>query len=168
MAPSSSLRRVGGFSQEALLKMPAMNVDETSLRVDKKNHWVHVYSAGDITLKCLNRGRGIKAIDTIDIVPRYGGVIIHDCWASYFSYRHCGHGLCGSHLMRELTFVVESNGYVWAKNMKRLLKETCAKVSKNEQKKLTDKDYANLQKRFRNIITRGEKRITACATQTQR
>ncbi len=147
-------------AKDALLKMPAMNVDETSLRVDKKNHWIHVYSAGDITLKCLDRGRGIKAIDRINIVPRYGGgVIIHDCWASYFSYRHCGHGLCGSHLMRELTFVVESNGYVWAKNMKRLLKETCVKASKSEQKKLSDKDYANLQKRFRNIISRGEKEL---------
>ncbi len=146
-------------AKEALLNMPAMNVDETSLRVDKKNHWIHVYSAGDITLKCLDRGRGIKAIDKINIVPRYGGVIIHDCWASYFSYQHCGHGLCGSHLMRELTFVVDSNGYAWAKNMKRLLKETCAKVSKSEQKKLSDKDYANLQKRFRNIMSRGEKEL---------
>ncbi|NOY73008.1 MAG: transposase [Gammaproteobacteria bacterium] len=72
-------------AKDELLKMPAMNVDETSLRVDKKNHWIHVYSAGDITLKCLDRGRGIKAIDKINIVPRYGGVIIHDCWASYFS-----------------------------------------------------------------------------------
>jgi len=146
-------------AKDELLKMPAMNVDETSLRVDKKNHWIHVYSAGDITLKCLDRGRGIKAIDQINIVPRYGGVIIHDCWASYFSYQHCGHGLCGSHLMRELTFIVESNGYAWAKNMKRLLKETCAKVSKSEDKKLPDHDYTNLQKRFRNIITRGEKEL---------
>jgi hypothetical protein len=146
-------------AKDELLKMPAMNVDETSLRVDKKNHWIHVYSAGDITLKCLDRGRGIKAIDAINIVPRYGGVIIHDCWASYFSYKHCGHGLCGSHLMRELTFIVESNDYAWAKNIKRLLKETCTKVSKSEQKKLSDKEYANLQKRFRNIITRGEKEL---------
>lgn len=146
-------------AKDKLLKMPAMNVDETSLRVDKKNHWIHVYSAGEITLKCLDRGRGIKAIDTIDIVPRYGGVIIHDCWASYFSYQHCGHGLCGSHLMRELAFVIESNSYAWAKNMKRLLKDTCAKVSKSEQKKLLDEDYFNLQKRFRNIMARGEKEL---------
>jgi len=40
-------------AKEEILKMPAMNVDETSLRVDKKNHWIHVYAAGDITLKCL-------------------------------------------------------------------------------------------------------------------
>ncbi len=31
-------------------------------------------------------------------LQRYGGVIIHDCWASYLSYEHCGHGLCDSHL----------------------------------------------------------------------
>ena len=27
---------------ERLLAMPAMHVDETSLRVDRKNHWIHV------------------------------------------------------------------------------------------------------------------------------
>jgi len=146
-------------AKEELLKMPAMNVDETSLRVDKKNHWIHVYASGDITLKCLHRGRGIQAIDEIDIVPRYGGAIIHDCWTSYFSYKHCGHALCGSHLMRELTFIVESNGYAWAKNIKRLLQETCKKVSNSKDKKISDEDYVNLQKRFRNIITRGEKEL---------
>ncbi len=84
-------------------------------------------------------------------MPRYGGVIIHDCWASYFSYQCCGHGLCGSHLMRELIFIILSNNYAWAKNIKCLLQETCVKVSKSKHKKLTDKEYANLQKRFRNI-----------------
>ncbi len=92
-----------------LLQSPAMHVDETSLRVDQKNHWIHVYAADDITLKRLHRKRGKEAIEAIDIIPRYGGVIIHDCWASYLSYAHCGHGLCGSHLLRELTFIVESN-----------------------------------------------------------
>ena len=153
-------------AKEELLKMPAMNVDETSLRVDSKNHWIHVYSSGDITLKCLHKGRGIKAIDDIDIVPRYTGVIIHDCWASYFSYKHCGHGLCGSHLMRELTFIVDSNGYAWAKNMKNLLKETCSTVSKTKEKKLNEQDYKNLLKRFRNIMTRGEKELPPIPTKT--
>ncbi|WP_419624942.1 hypothetical protein, partial [Thiolapillus sp.] len=40
----------------------------------------------------------------------------HDCWASYLSYDQCGHGLCGSHLLRELTFVIDSNNYAWAAN----------------------------------------------------
>ena len=142
-----------------LLGSASINVDETSLRVDKKNHWIHVYSSGDITIKCLHQKRGKEAIDDINIIPQYGGKIIHDCWASYLSYDNCDSALCGSHLTRELTHVIESNGYSWANNMKKLLLETCKTVSKSKRKKLTKKAYANLQKRYRNIITRGEKEL---------
>ena len=144
---------------EQLLTAPAIHADETSLRVDKKNHWVHVYSSGDITLKFIHHKRGKEAIDDIGIIPRYGGVIIHDCWASYLSYENCEHGLCGSHLLRELTFVVDSNGYSWAVNMKKLLQETSAKISRRKSKKLSQREYKNLQKRYRNILTRGEKEL---------
>ena len=147
------------FSIKQLLQMPSMHVDETSLRVDRKNHWIHVYATGDITLKFLHPKRGQEAIEEIGIIPRYGGVAIHDCWQSYLSYDHCGHGLCGSHLLRELTFIVDSNGYAWASNMKRLLQENCAIVAKRESKQLSEQEYKNLQKRYRNILTRGEKEL---------
>lgn len=141
---------------ENLLLHSAMHVDETSQRVDKKNQWIHVYSSGNITLKLLHSKRGTEAIEALNIIPRYSGTIIHDCWASYLAYDHCGHGLCGSHLLRELSFIVDSNNYSWAANMKRVLKETCAAVSKSKRKKLTSVAYANLQKRYRNILTRGQ------------
>ncbi len=70
---------------EQLLQAPVMHVDETSFRVDKKNHWIHVYASGTITLKLLHRKRGKEAIEAIHIIPRYGGVIVHDCRASYLS-----------------------------------------------------------------------------------
>ena len=47
---------------QQLLQSKALHVDEISLRVDKKNHWIHVYSSGDITLKFLHRKRGSEAI----------------------------------------------------------------------------------------------------------
>ena len=108
---------------ERLLTLPALHVDETSLRVDKKNQWIHVCSGGEITLKFLHEKRGTEAMQAIGGIPRYGGVIVLDCWASYLAYEHCGHGLCGAHLLRELTFIVEADGYSWAKNMKRLCKK---------------------------------------------
>lgn len=146
---------------EDILKAPSVHVDETSFRVAKEKYWIHVYSSGETTLKLLHRKRGKEAISDLDIIPRYGGVIIHDCWASYLSYTHCGHALCGSHLLRELTFIIESNQYRWAHNIKRLLKETCWIVAKREDKCLTDREYANLQKRYRNIMTRGSKELPA-------
>jgi transposase len=146
-------------SIERLLTMPAMHVDETSLRVDRRNHWIHVCSAGDITLKFLHPKRGQEAMHAIGVIPRYGGVIIHDCWASYLAYEHCGHGLCGAHLLRELTFIVEADGYAWAAHMKRLLQQTCAEVAARKTKTLDPREYAKLQKRYRNILTRGEKEL---------
>jgi hypothetical protein len=90
------------------------------------------------------------------IIPRYGGVIIHDCWASYLAYAHCDHGLCGSHLLRELTLVVEANGYRWAANMKRLLLETAKQVVNSAHKCLSQDEYLKLTKRCRVIpIGRG-------------
>jgi transposase len=107
----------------------------------------------------LHRKRGKAAIEAINIIPRYTGKIIHDCWASYLSYHHCDHGLCGSHLLRELTFIIDANSYAWARKMKRLLQETCINVSKSTEKQLDAKALANLQKRYRNILTRGAKEL---------
>ena len=144
---------------ETLLLSPALHVDETSLRVERKNYWIHVCSAGEITLKFVHPKRGQEAMENLGVIPRYGGVIIHDCWASYLAYDHCGHGLCGAHLLRELTFIIDAEGYAWARSMKRLLQETCARVSRRKRKKLNRREYVNLQKRYRNILTRGEKEL---------
>jgi transposase-like protein len=144
---------------EQILALPSMHVDETSLRVDRKNHWIHVCSAGEITLKYLHARRGREAMAAFGVIPRYGGVLIHDCWSSYLAYEHCDHGLCGSHLLRELTFVVDAHGYAWAANVKALLQETCARVSRRKRKTLTRREYQNLQKRYRNVLTRGEKEL---------
>ena len=139
-----------------LLNSACINTDETSFRVNKKNHWLHVYSSGEITLKCLHKKRGKEAMEDIGIIPKYGGVIVHDCWASYLSYDHCRHGLCGSHLLRELTFVIDSNKYRWAKNMKSLLQEACRAVNESKKSRLSESELKRLQRRYRNILTRAE------------
>ena len=143
----------------ALLELPAIHVDETSLRVDRTNHWIHVYAGGEITLKFLHPKRGREAIEAINIIPRYGGVTIHDCWASYLSYDHCDHGLCGSHLVRELTFVVEANGYRWAARMKDLLLDTAKQVANSPHQCLSEDDYRKLTKRYRIILAKGAKEL---------
>ncbi len=84
-----------------LLASPVMHVDETFMRLDEKNHWEHVCSAGD-TFKRLHAKRGSVVTDEIfswaaPSYPAIGGTIIQDCWASYFSYHQSENGLCGLH-----------------------------------------------------------------------
>ena len=144
---------------ERLLAMPAIHVDETSLRVDRKNHWIHVYAAGGITLKVLHPRRGCEAIEAIGIIPRYQGVLIHDCWASYLSYGHCRHALCGAHLARELAFVVEAHGHAWARRMRSLLLEACHQVAQRDDRTLSAKQYKALRRRYRTILTQAKREL---------
>jgi hypothetical protein len=122
------------------------------LHRDASGRWRHPAAQGA-------RKRGRAAVENLNIIPRYGGIIVHDCWASYLSYDHCRHALCGAHLPRELTFVIEANGYRWAANMKRLLTQTCARVAECPDKCLSASAYKTLRKRYRNILTRGEKEL---------
>ncbi|NNF59196.1 MAG: transposase, partial [Rhodothermaceae bacterium] len=146
---------------EALLASPVIHLDETSMKVNGKKQWVHVVSAGNLVLKRVHPKRGLEAIRAHGILPRYGGVRVHDCWASYFSAEFAGarDALCGSHLLRELAFVEESNGYAWAGNLRRLLQEACGEVSASETKCLDETAYARLQRRYRNLLTRAEREM---------
>ena len=61
--------------------------------------------------------------------------------------------------MRELTFIVDTNGYAWALEMKRLLQKTCATVTQRKNKCLTPIEYRGLCRRYRNILRRGEREL---------
>ena len=140
---------------EHLLKRPALHVDETGFRVDGKTQWLHVVTDGALTLKFVHPKRGGEAIEDIGIIPRYAGTLVHDCWGAYFVYDQCTHQLCGSHLLRELTFIVDSNGFRWARLMKKLLREACHRVNKSDAKTLTAAERRAVRKRYRTILTRG-------------
>ncbi len=142
-----------------LLERPALHADETGFRVDGRTQWLHVVTDGSLTLKFLHRKRGKEAIEDIGIIPRCTGTLVHDCWASYFAYDQCSHQLCGSHLLRELTFVVDSNGYRWARLMKRLLREACHRVNRSDTKTLPEDGRAAVRRRYRTILTQGAREM---------
>ncbi len=136
-----------------LLTRPALHADETGFRVDGKTQWLHVVTDGSLTCKFLHRQRGRAAIEDIGIIPRYTGTLVHDCWAAYLAYQQCRHQICGSHLLRELTFVVDANGFRWARLMKKLLREACHKVNQSPTRILTEPERRSIIRRYRTILT---------------
>ena len=144
-----------------LLESPALHADETGLRIGRKNHWLHSYGAGDLTLKFVHRKRGRAAIDELNVIPRYGGVLVHDRWASYFGYENCKHALCGAHLLRDLAFVEDAHGHAWAKRMRKLLLDTHRKVREHPGKALGEPAYKAARKRYRTLITQAKRELPA-------
>lgn len=95
-----------------------VHFDETSVPIDKKNNWIHCSSTSNLTHLTVEKKRGKEGIDSSGVLPKFNGIAIHDCWPSYFKYPNVTHGLCDTHLIRELTGIFENNPeQVWADKM---------------------------------------------------
>ena len=156
---SDSLEEWEEKARKQILQSTVIHIDETSMRVNGKNYWIHTYSCGDLVLQFLHPSRGGDAIKDIGILGKYGGVLVHDCWSPYFSYTDITHALCVAHLLRELKFVEDSTGSKWATNLKKILQEAVELVHKRNSGVLTRKEYQTLQRRYRNILTRALKEL---------
>lgn len=138
---SDSLEGYEGEIKRILLQSPVLHADETGVRLSGKNSWVHVLSNGAISLFAHHPNRGKRAMDDMGLLENYNGTLVHDRFASYFSYR-CGHALCNAHILRDLTYVEEAFGAPWAKEMAALLVRA-------KQKRDTD---GNLKKAYRTRV----------------
>lgn len=105
------------YIKNKLLESAVSHLDETGYRVKQSKYWLHVMSNGLWTFLYTHKSRGKKAIkEELPDIYDYTGTIIHDSWQTYWNIKSAKHGLCGSHILRELTALVEQNSK-WAKQM---------------------------------------------------
>lgn len=136
----------------------SVHFDETGLRCEGKNGWLHSASSERLTHFEFHAKRGTEAIDAIGILPRFRGTAVHDRWEPYFGYEACRHGLCGAHLLRDLRFVWEQEGERWAKNLRRLFLKMNTAVGRARAKGQTRFHAPTLaywEGRYRRILARG-------------
>jgi hypothetical protein len=62
-------------------------------------------------------------MDAIGILPKFTGVLVHDCWQAYFMFKNFRHSLCNAHIVRQLNAAVEM-GQLWVAEMIELLYNT--------------------------------------------
>lgn len=105
---------------DALREQPVVHFDESSMRVGRTPHWLHVASTRALSWYGAHSKRGSEALDSFGILPGFKGVAVHDGWRPYASYE-CEHALCNAHHLRELVFVAESTQQPWAQQMIDLL-----------------------------------------------
>lgn len=119
---SERLTAVTEQIKTALTQAKQVHFDETGARIAGRLHWLHVAATPQMTFYATHQKRGRQATDEIGILPAFGGRAIHDGWPTYLTYG-CSHALCNAHHLRELTFLAEEGGFLWAQAMKRLLQE---------------------------------------------
>jgi len=90
-----------------IARAPVAHFDETGLRVAGALHWVHSASTDKYSLITCHRRRGVLAMQAAGVLPHFTGVAVHDAWAPYDTYTDATHALCGAHVLRELTAVID-------------------------------------------------------------
>jgi transposase len=141
-------------SKQALRNSTIAHVDETGVNISGVRHWLHVTSNNSWTFYYPHKKRGTEAMNEIDILPHFKGVLCHDHWKPYYFYDNCDHALCNAHHMRELTRAWEQDKQAWAKEMLDFLVDTNGKVKEFDN--WDDKTQANkYRKIYRQILKKG-------------
>lgn len=139
-----------------LIRVDIAHADETGVRVMKSLHWLHVVSTRHLTWYGIHAKRGREAIDDFGILISFKGRLIHDCLSSYFKLS-CAHGLCNSHILRELIFLHEQLHQTWAESLHDLLLEMRLFVGQRKHiaSGCSTKELACWRKRYDAIVELG-------------
>jgi transposase len=93
--------------KDAIAAAPVAHFDESVTRVAGGNHWMHTAATATLTAYHIDEhGRSAESIKAFGILPRFGGVAVHDAYSAYNGF-DCAHALCNAHIIREAVGVGE-------------------------------------------------------------
>ena len=172
VAANEAIERI----KQLLLQERTVVCDETGVRAECGNAWIHNASTSLLTLQTVSRKRGSEGMLEGDFLPHYMGTVVHDCWSPYWNDRlkqfdndgnlvsFFQHALCNQHLIRELRWVYEIGPLtamgnqdwafeveVWLLTFQMIRNEAIAKG----QRFLSNATVANYQEIFMDYVDEG-------------
>lgn len=91
---ADSLNETVGKIKDKMIGSALGHFDETGTRVDKKLLWVHDASNCGYTYLDISPKRGATGMEQCGVLPKFKGIAMHDCWASYWKYPDIQHAIC--------------------------------------------------------------------------
>lgn len=141
-------------AREQLTASSVAHADETGINKNGDRYWLHCVSNAHWTLYYPHEKRGMQAFESMDVLPRFKGILCHDHWKPYYKL-DCTHALCNAHHLRELTRAWEQDGQQWAKDMKNLLEKINARV--NDAGGALNAQQAGIYRaQYRKLIKKGD------------
>lgn len=144
---------------EGLVKMhltasKIAHADETGINIGGKRLWLHCVSNDEWTYFYPHQKRGYDAMQDMEILPAFQGILCHDHWKPYYKL-DCTHALCNAHHIRELTRACEQDDQQWAKDLMDLL-VTINNDTINAGGALNAEKSREYRLKYRKIIEQGE------------
>ena len=136
---------------KALLDAPVMHVDGTVARVNGNNNNVVVCSNGTATMYLARENKGHAGIKDTP-VETFGGILIHDHEACFYSYG-CDHQECMVHIERHLRDSIENEkNLTWNGQMLTLIQEMIHENNIAPAEEIADEKIAEFEARYDAIV----------------
>jgi transposase len=140
--------------REAVRASPAINADETGVRVDGRNWWHWVFQTPAASYHVIAPSRGA------DVVARFLGEVRPQVWGSdafptQVAAPAVQHQLCLSHQIRDLTYAVEVDGPAgaqWARELRHVFSRALRLY--RERGQVTPATFANRRVRIERAADR--------------
>lgn len=102
--------------KEQIISSFVAGFDETGVRSEKRNFWVHTAVTKYFSHFTFHAKRGLEGMIAGGILQKFKGVSVHDFFKAYLKLS-CEHAFCNAHLLRELIGVYENTKQSWAEMM---------------------------------------------------
>lgn len=135
----------------ALLDAPVMHVDGTAARVNGNNNNVVVCSNGTATMYFARKNKGHAGIKDTP-VETFGGILIHDHEACFYSYGS-DHQECMVHIERYLRDSIENEkNLTWNRQMLTLIQEMIHENNHSPADGIKEEKIAEFEARYDAIV----------------
>jgi transposase len=142
------------YIKEQLSAGKVNHADESGVRVEGKNHWLHTLGNERYTYQFVHQKRGYDAHEPhLSVLHQYRGWLIHDFCSFYFRFTKAKHGACNAHVLRELQ-AQEEAGRSWAKKFRKYLLSIYGKTDQGAEK-LSKKEQEKALKKYRQLLKAG-------------
>jgi transposase len=157
--------------KDKLFLSPVLHKDETGVRVNGKQHWIHTLTAGDFAYYHCDENRGNEADKAMGVLTGYRGTLVHDHLKGLYAW-DCGHAECNAHLLRYLIYVIE-NEPEYAAHAKAMLKLFVDANNERKEAKqrgeevFEDKTIKKYEKKYDRVVKLWEKAILKISEKTK-
>ena len=144
--------------QKELMNTLVLHVDESPIKINSEQYYLHNISDGKHTLQYVTKHRSQDDIDEFGFLKEYKGIIVHDHYKMYYNYG-ADNAECNVHVLRYLNAVSEFTNHTWSKELHDLfldMKKKKEEYIQDGKEYLEDKEYESFKSQDLEILSKAK------------
>ena len=143
-----------------LIKSPLAHSDETGARINGVQHWIHTLCDAKNVRYGVNEKRGKEALEEMELLKFFTGILIHDHFKPYYQYGQITHAECNAHIIRYLKSVIDVFHRKETEDFLTFLIEINNRKKeaiKNGKNCFEDKEIEDIEKEYKDLLEKWKK-----------